>query len=434
MKRVIIHAGPGKTGTSAIQHWMNKNREYLAEHGIFYPQHRTDCNGVSSGNLHEVLSMSDDGVRYVDKSKLNNLVDRFCNSEYDVLFLSSEFFFAHIEVLHELIPNAEFIIYFREPVSLLESNYNQSIKRHGNTSELKINKTSFYSSFLENVSRLMIDNKNISINVRLYHKDFFVGGNIISDIISFINDKIDVIVEDAVINPSYTFPALEFKRYMNNFPLHDIQADLDRLLQSYPFGHGHYTFVSDSDFTILIDKTIEQVRLLIDNGLIEFSSIPEYLLHIKNTMDRKPYYVQNIDEQQIANVVEFIKEKNGSLFYKLKDKLVENKNLILPIDYFYSCFDIDNKPPHFEFISPEFSEVLNTQFKHNADLFREIALFMEKDNKLEYAEVFMELAHLARPKGPFINQKLNEYRIARNSKADVKPRRLSWIERLRVKS
>ena len=40
MKKIFIHAGPGKTGTSTIQHWLSRNVDFLAE--------------TASGNLYDI--------------------------------------------------------------------------------------------------------------------------------------------------------------------------------------------------------------------------------------------------------------------------------------------------------------------------------------------------------------------------------------------
>ena len=49
------------------------------------------------------------------------------------LLLSSEFFFPAIADIQKAFPEAEFVVYVRNPIELLESNYNQSVKRHDET-------------------------------------------------------------------------------------------------------------------------------------------------------------------------------------------------------------------------------------------------------------------------------------------------------------
>ena len=45
MKRVILHAGTHKTGTTALQVFATRNPEVLARYGIYYPiaLHQQEC-------------------------------------------------------------------------------------------------------------------------------------------------------------------------------------------------------------------------------------------------------------------------------------------------------------------------------------------------------------------------------------------------------
>jgi len=38
MKRIFLHIGFHKTGTSALQEYLSKNREYLLKQKILYPE------------------------------------------------------------------------------------------------------------------------------------------------------------------------------------------------------------------------------------------------------------------------------------------------------------------------------------------------------------------------------------------------------------
>lgn len=51
MKSILIHAGPGKTGSSALQKFLHSHRNELAAQGVLYPEHQLDANGISSGHI-----------------------------------------------------------------------------------------------------------------------------------------------------------------------------------------------------------------------------------------------------------------------------------------------------------------------------------------------------------------------------------------------
>lgn len=42
MRRLLLHMGLAKTGSTAIQHWSVWNRDWLRQHGVRYPEHRSD--------------------------------------------------------------------------------------------------------------------------------------------------------------------------------------------------------------------------------------------------------------------------------------------------------------------------------------------------------------------------------------------------------
>jgi hypothetical protein len=77
LMKIFIYVGPPKTGTSVIQHWCNTNREVLAREEIYYPTHKLDANGISSGNLLNLYDRNETSgeLTYSDK-KFNLLVNQ----------------------------------------------------------------------------------------------------------------------------------------------------------------------------------------------------------------------------------------------------------------------------------------------------------------------------------------------------------------------
>ena len=136
MSRIVVHTGPGKTGSSALQLWLSENTEKLREQGVYYPTHKTDANGVSSGNRHKVLEQTESGRLTPSPRLIEKLLGDFERSGTQTLLLSSEFFFPAIAELDCLLPGAEFLAYLRDPLESFESDYNQRVKRHGMQSPL----------------------------------------------------------------------------------------------------------------------------------------------------------------------------------------------------------------------------------------------------------------------------------------------------------
>ena len=57
---IFIHVGPPKTGTSFIQQWCSRHREWLLIKGVYYPEHHLDNNLISSGNLLSLFELKND--------------------------------------------------------------------------------------------------------------------------------------------------------------------------------------------------------------------------------------------------------------------------------------------------------------------------------------------------------------------------------------
>ncbi|MGV6852729.1 MAG: hypothetical protein ACWA5R_11220, partial [bacterium] len=57
MKKVILHIGTPKTGTSSIQRWLYQHSETLLELGILYP--RTGRQGVAHHLIARVIQAND---------------------------------------------------------------------------------------------------------------------------------------------------------------------------------------------------------------------------------------------------------------------------------------------------------------------------------------------------------------------------------------
>jgi hypothetical protein len=129
MKKILLHVGHGKTGTSYIQSFLATNKEKLAEHNITYPNHNsieTARGGhTTSGNIDiENLGSFDDYIA----------TRAAASGSYSVLF-SSEFLFRAI--LHNRYKfdslckcfDVAVILFIRNPFEHAISMYGQSVKK-----------------------------------------------------------------------------------------------------------------------------------------------------------------------------------------------------------------------------------------------------------------------------------------------------------------
>lgn len=128
-RKLFVHVGGPKTGSSAIQSWLAKNRDYLRNNGLTYQESTNDSEAlegrISSGNGAALAR---------DPSEFELHPGHLWSSEH--LFHSGSL----REKLSKEADNAEFLIvvcgYFRDPVEWAVSSWMQGLKRNGSFSSL----------------------------------------------------------------------------------------------------------------------------------------------------------------------------------------------------------------------------------------------------------------------------------------------------------
>jgi len=132
-RRLILHAGTPKTGTSSLQSFLDKNREALLEHGLLYPQTDETMKPPKHQWLVNCLLAADEESL---SSRLQDALNELTPSVQTV-FLSAEGLFNHwwdfsstaksmLAVLAEWF-DVEVWIWFRDPESFANSLYRQNL-------------------------------------------------------------------------------------------------------------------------------------------------------------------------------------------------------------------------------------------------------------------------------------------------------------------
>lgn len=133
-RRLILHAGTPKTGTTSLQFFLNENREKLAEQGFWYPisnwesyapKHQTLVNTLNNSNNDDVFDKLEDVL---------GIIPQACHT----ILLSTEGFYNHWQdysdekkYLFSRFANLfdfELWTWFREPCSFSTSLYIQCLK------------------------------------------------------------------------------------------------------------------------------------------------------------------------------------------------------------------------------------------------------------------------------------------------------------------
>jgi hypothetical protein len=130
LRKIVLHIGHGKTGSSAIQSALARNHELLKSAGILYPEGRTSelarRGEVTSGNI-EIENWFEGQVIPIARA-----ADR-----YSTILFSNENLFHAFDVFldrhraYEAEFAFEIILFVREPFEKLNSAFQQAVKRRG---------------------------------------------------------------------------------------------------------------------------------------------------------------------------------------------------------------------------------------------------------------------------------------------------------------
>jgi len=238
-KKLFIHIGPGKSGTSAIQSFLSRNNDNLSKFNYNYPEIDSILESgqgrVTGGNAASLArSFLNDkhpfSIKDVEKKKaIQEKLKKVLNqSEYN-LILSSELFSMlnkeEVFDLKKIIDNynydVRFICYLRRHDQIVESDYAQQVKKHGYYKDIDQN---FYKHIINAYNFIRIINNyednfnNNSAEIRVYEKSQFKNGNILEDFLDAINlykEKDTFIFNKGIVNPSPSRKMLEIMKIVN---------------------------------------------------------------------------------------------------------------------------------------------------------------------------------------------------------------------------
>lgn len=321
-KQVYIHVGPPKTGTSAIQSWLNSSIKELKAHGIFYPPHKFDKNGISSGNFEEIVTITEEGNRYFDDEKASATLANFAQSSYSALLLSSEHFFYYLLWFFSRLPKSKFIFYIRHPIPSLESSFHQEVKRHGRTEDFSLPQDlGFYNlSVISRLSRAF----GVEVEYRYYGNETFEGGTLYTDFARCFDSFIVPPKSSKRLNTQYSAGALRLMRAANSVAEQALLQELDLFLQKESEKVDNFSLLSLNDVSEFQKKLVKHT---------------ENLLSIDVKLEREKMYrllssyvhVGDVHEKVVLDdlkcLVEKLAAKHPDLTARLYDLLSKNQEL-----------------------------------------------------------------------------------------------------------
>lgn len=225
-KRILLHIGRHKTGTTSLQAFFTRNRERLLEQGIYYPQ-----TGIRNGGHHLVAEpfpmrrLNQLRARYSPEQHelVQALRDEIDSAPADTILISSEAFqnmgpkyaqriFAGYQV--------EVVLYLRDQLSYFVSSYAQEV--HADNTMVDTVEDYYLKVFSGAVNYLeFLDNWHAvfpgQMQVRLFERESMHRQNVVDDFCwHFLGLDISEGYQLAeASNPSIRGDLIEYKRILN---------------------------------------------------------------------------------------------------------------------------------------------------------------------------------------------------------------------------
>ncbi len=223
MKRLIIHIGTGKTGTSSIQNFLNTNRQLLIkEFNCFYPD---QCLSKLE-HFGETIYAHYPLVNWIKDRNSQNIIEfikNLNNSSCEMIIISCENFYHHL-LSEDIIFlansfkafNIEIICYVRRQDLFIESAWKQQVKigalktpfniflqRHTQSQYLTEVHANYYRML--KVWEMVLGKQ--AIKVRIFDKSAWLNNNLIDDFLNTCNLDVKK-ANDILIKATFTNRAL----------------------------------------------------------------------------------------------------------------------------------------------------------------------------------------------------------------------------------
>ncbi|MGK7881316.1 MAG: hypothetical protein AB4060_14630 [Crocosphaera sp.] len=306
--KAFLHIGTEKTGTTTIQHFLNKNKKNLLQNGYLYPCTPGNTNheklaifSLDSENIQDIHQhLKIDTVEKVNKMKtefpqrlkqeisLNSCKNViFSNEHCSSRLIHQQDIIRLKNLLDDFFDDTEVIIYLRRQDKFLASSYSTAIisgqiKTFGIPPKVKIENRYDYYNILNKFANVFGKDK---ITVRIFESSQMINNDLIWDFMNTIGIEIDDSYNQvSPLNTSLDVYSLEYIRLLNKH--------LNKIVKQ---NHKKY-----------INKIIKQLTRY-SNGCQH-----EKCLLLSETMARDFMSIFEESNQQVAKI--YLDRQDGKLF------------------------------------------------------------------------------------------------------------------------
>ena len=286
MKTLYLHIGTTKTATTSIQRFLEENKDVLQKYGYCFPDSlHVYPRANKRRNAHFLVAKvwDADGSRNQSKEKeyfeegLQQIRTAF--GTYDHVILTDESIwhalsYSKKSLLQELKKEADeqkyqikVIVYLRRQDLLIQSYWAQQVKEYMNTcfSDYIVSKKAKYFKldYDKRLEEMAAAVGRENIIVRVYEKQQYYGGNIISDFLHLFDLEMtdEFKQSDHVVNASLEGACLEAKRLLNANPRFTTKLNfvvpMLTAIQQEKVGEGGYStgrYFSEEEHQAFLEK------------------------------------------------------------------------------------------------------------------------------------------------------------------------------------
>lgn len=354
---IYIHVGLAKTGTTAIQNFIVKNKRHFADYNFHYPS-----TGLANNCHHGIAFYWGDYKAFKKSFKIKkNTLEIFseelhANKDKNILISSECLNLGEVnwEELLSLFPHKriKIIVYLRRQDNMWSSAYREMIKNNTTYLPSKIwleshKVDNYYYERLKHYQQF-VDKKDIII--RIYEKEQFIEGSIFSDFCSILSIPIDkrFRIPTKNYNPHLSRGVLEYNRLLNTvYNIETTPYMFNKYLTLYSQRgvlKEAFQFNNNNIFS-----TKKRNQILNDCKKYNEKIASEYL----NRKDGKLFYEpishnddsfkedHTLSDKEILNITRYLYQQSPDLVKQILERLedaqekdayvVEAKNKLIPV-------------------------------------------------------------------------------------------------------
>ena len=321
MKKVYLHIGAGKTGTSAIQSYLAMNEDNLLDNGYYYPAGSLHAQAknmkITSGNASELAKILLDTYNEETKEKLEKIIYKLISeSDNKDIILSSELIQNYnqqsMEIFNKLTLKSGYkiiiVYYIRAIADHVVSQYQQFLKRLASTNSLEkhiLNKKNTFLKILIKTEEIFGKENLIIKNYDKVKENLFE--NFLEDVLHIDNIS-KFVIPSGKINRSLSPYEVSFMKHINNYFTEKKHATFvsNALIHNKP-NISYDMTIEKKDLEILEEMYSEDINIL--NIFLKEKEQPLTLVDNLKIVDiDKPVVFNAFQESVFAILAELVKE------------------------------------------------------------------------------------------------------------------------------